>query len=101
SRRELALTLTEVSRTPPVELDHDLRAMLARAAGAADVQALQTTSGGGHDAGHVAALGPAAMVFVPCREGLSHAPGESADPEDIALGAELMLRVVLELAAAR
>lgn len=101
SERGLALTLTEVSRTPPVELDHDLRAMLARAADGAGVQALQMVSGGGHDAGHVAALGPAAMVFVPCREGLSHAPGESADPEDIALGAELILRVVLELAAGR
>jgi acetylornithine deacetylase/succinyl-diaminopimelate desuccinylase-like protein len=41
------------------------------------------------------------MVFVPCREGLSHAPGESADPDNIALGVQLMLRVVLELAARR
>jgi acetylornithine deacetylase/succinyl-diaminopimelate desuccinylase-like protein len=41
------------------------------------------------------------MVFVPCRKGLSHAPGESADPEDIAVGTELILRVVLELAAGR
>jgi N-carbamoyl-L-amino-acid hydrolase len=75
--------------------------MLERAASAVGVQALHTVSGGGHDAGHVAALGPAAMVFVPCHEGLSHAPGESADPEDIAVGAEVMLRVVLELAASR
>jgi N-carbamoyl-L-amino-acid hydrolase len=101
SERGLALTFTEVSRTPPVQLDQDLRAMLERAASAVGVQALHTVSGGGHDAGHVAALGPAAMVFVPCHEGLSHAPGESADPEDIAVGAEVMLRVVLELAASR
>jgi N-carbamoyl-L-amino-acid hydrolase len=101
SERGLALTFTEVSRTPPVQLDQDLRAMLERAASAVGVQALHTVSGGGHDAGHVAALGPAAMVFVPCHEGLSHAPGESADPEDIAVGADVMLRVVLELAASR
>jgi N-carbamoyl-L-amino-acid hydrolase len=101
SDRGLALTFIELSRTPPVELDHDLRAMLERAACATSVQALQIASGGGHDAGHVAALGPAAMVFVPCRKGLSHAPGESADPEDIAVGTELILRVVLELAAGR
>lgn len=101
SERGLALTFTEVSRTQPVELDQDLRTMLAQAADAAGVQTLEMLSGGGHDAGHVAALGPAAMVFVPCREGLSHAPGESADPADIAVGAEVMLRVVLELAARR
>ena len=101
AERGLAFTFAEVSRTPPVELDHDLRTMLAQAADAAGVQALQMVSGGGHDAGHVAALAPSAMLFVPCREGLSHAPGESADPDDIAAGADLMLRVVLELAAKR
>jgi beta-ureidopropionase / N-carbamoyl-L-amino-acid hydrolase len=101
SERGLALRFSEASRTPPVELDHDLRAMLAQAADAAGVQALQMVSGGGHDAGHVAAIAPAAMVFVPCREGLSHAPGESADPDDIAVGAQLMLQVVRELAARR
>jgi N-carbamoyl-L-amino-acid hydrolase len=101
SGRGLALSFAEVSRTGPVELDHDLRTMLTQAADAAGVQALEMVSGGGHDAGHVAALAPAAMVFVPCREGLSHAPDESADPDDIAVGAELMLQVVLELAARR
>jgi N-carbamoyl-L-amino-acid hydrolase len=75
--------------------------MLTQAADATGLQALQMVSGGGHDAGHVAALAPAAMVFVPCREGLSHAPVESADPDDIAVGAQLMLQVVLELAARR
>ncbi len=99
SQRGLALKFTEISRTPPVELDHELRAMLAQAATAAGVEALQTVSGGGHDAGHVAALGPAAMVFVPCRQGLSHAPAESADPKHIAVGTELMLQVVLGLAS--
>ncbi len=99
SQRGLALRCTEISRTPPVVLDRDLRRMLAQAADVTGVQILQTVSGGGHDAGHVAALGPAAMVFVPCREGLSHAPGESANPQDIAVGTELMLQVVLGLAA--
>jgi N-carbamoyl-L-amino-acid hydrolase len=97
-RRGLDLTLTELSRTRPVELDGDLRALLGRAADAAGVPTLELSSGGGHDAGHVASLGPAAMVFIPCRDGLSHAPGEQADPTDIATGAAVMLRVVLELA---
>lgn len=101
SERGLEVQCAEVSRSRPVELDHNLRTMLAQAADSAGVQVLQMVSGGGHDAGHVAALAPAAMVFVPCRGGLSHAPGESADPDDIAVGAQLMLDVVLELAASR
>lgn len=96
--RGLTLTLTEISRTPPAELDGALRSMLAEAAATVGVQTVELPSGGGHDAGHVAALAPAAMVFIPCREGLSHAPEESADPEDIAVAADVMLRVVLELA---
>jgi N-carbamoyl-L-amino-acid hydrolase len=95
------VTVTEISRTPPVELDGDLRALLLQAASATGSQTLELASGGGHDAGHLATLAPAAMVFIPCRDGLSHAAGESADPEHIAAGADVLLRVVIELAARR
>jgi N-carbamoyl-L-amino-acid hydrolase len=34
------------------------------------------------------------MVFVPCKDGISHHPAESADPEDAALAAEIMLDAI-------
>jgi acetylornithine deacetylase/succinyl-diaminopimelate desuccinylase-like protein len=37
---------------------------------------------------------PTAMVFVPCRDGLSHTPLEQAEPADAALGAEVMLGAI-------
>ena len=37
---------------------------------------------------------PSAMVFVPCRDGISHAPDEQADPADAALGAEVILTAI-------
>jgi acetylornithine deacetylase/succinyl-diaminopimelate desuccinylase-like protein len=43
---------------------------------------------------------PTAMVFVPCRDGISHAPDEEADPADAALGAEVILAAVASLHAA-
>jgi acetylornithine deacetylase/succinyl-diaminopimelate desuccinylase-like protein len=42
---------------------------------------------------------PTAMVFVPCREGISHAPEEDAEPGDAALGAEIILNAIRSLLA--
>src|SRR5262245_254034 len=42
-------------------------------------------SGAAHDTMCVAPTVPSAMVFVPCRDGISHSPAESADPHDAAL----------------
>ena len=37
------------------------------------------------------------MVFVPCRDGISHSPLEHADPADAALAAEIILKAILAL----
>jgi acetylornithine deacetylase/succinyl-diaminopimelate desuccinylase-like protein len=41
---------------------------------------------------------PCAMVFVPCKDGISHSPQEDADPADAALAAEIILNAVRALA---
>jgi allantoate deiminase len=40
---------------------------------------------------------PSAMVFVPCKDGISHLPEEDANPADVALGAEIMLNAIKSL----
>jgi N-carbamoyl-L-amino-acid hydrolase len=47
-------------------------------------------SGAGHDAMHVAPLGPAGMIFVPCARGISHNEAEAASPGDLAAGARVL-----------
>jgi acetylornithine deacetylase/succinyl-diaminopimelate desuccinylase-like protein len=54
-------------------------------------------SGAAHDTMCVAERVPAAMVFVPCRDGLSHTPEEDADPADAALGVEVILGAIAAL----
>ena len=54
-------------------------------------------SGAGHDTAWMARVTKAAMIFVPCVEGRSHTPEESARPEDIALGAAVLLDAVQRL----
>ncbi|MDT7723816.1 MAG: allantoate deiminase [Actinomycetota bacterium] len=52
-------------------------------------------SGAGHDAQIMAHLGPMAMIFVPSIGGVSHAPAEASKPEDLVLGADVLLRALL------
>jgi beta-ureidopropionase / N-carbamoyl-L-amino-acid hydrolase len=52
------------------------------------------SSGAGHDAMHVAVVAPMGMVFIPCRDGLSHCPDEWTEPEQVAAGAAAILGAV-------
>jgi beta-ureidopropionase / N-carbamoyl-L-amino-acid hydrolase len=52
-------------------------------------------SGAGHDAVHMARIVPSAMIFVPCKDGLSHNEAESATREDCAAGAQVLLEAAL------
>lgn len=59
--------------------------------------AMPVLSAAGHDARHMAPLCPSAMIFVPCRGGISHSPLEWAEPADVAAGAAVLAEVVAEL----
>ncbi|MCW5713064.1 MAG: Zn-dependent hydrolase [Bauldia sp.] len=84
-----------LSRTDPVACDADLRALLRDAALLRGTSTMDMASGAGHDTAFIAAIAPAAMVFVPSKDGRSHAPEEWSDRADIAAGAEAMLGAIL------
>ena len=56
-------------------------------------------SGAGHDAVHMSRITPSAMIFVPCKDGLSHNEAESATLEHCAAGAQVLLEAALALDA--
>ena len=56
-------------------------------------------SGGGHDTQIVAPHVPSAMVFIPCKDGVSHSPDEDADTADAAIAVEVMLNTVVRYVA--
>jgi N-carbamoyl-L-amino-acid hydrolase len=58
-------------------------------------------SGAGHDGVFVSRIGPIGMIFVPCREGRSHAPEESIEPHQAADGARVLAAVVRRLDATK
>lgn len=54
-------------------------------------------SGAGHDAQEMARIAPMGMIFIPSKDGISHAPAEFSTKEDIANGANVLLNTILEL----
>jgi len=52
-----------------------------------------------HDSSFIAAIAPIAMIFIPCRNGVSHRPDEYAAPEDIARGARVLAAALAKLAS--
>ena len=59
----------------------------------------ELVSGAFHDALFVAKVCPVGMVFVRCRDGVSHNPSEYAAPRDVAAGARVLMSALLQLAA--
>jgi len=86
-------------------LDSDLQRLLTRGCDALDLSHLSLDSGAWHDAGAVAQQihsdgqsVPVAMIFIPCRDGISHSPDELSTPQQIAKGASLLASTMAELA---
>jgi N-carbamoyl-L-amino-acid hydrolase len=57
----------------------------------------EIVSGAGHDAVHMAKIAPSAMIFIPCKDGLSHNEAESSTFEDCAAGAQVLLEAAIAL----
>jgi N-carbamoyl-L-amino-acid hydrolase len=101
SARGQTVSFRERTRIEPTRLDRGVVAVLGEAATACGAHWTTMVSGAAHDAMLVARRVPSAMVFVPCRDGVSHAPDEYADPAHAALGAHVMLDALMRLDARR
>jgi beta-ureidopropionase / N-carbamoyl-L-amino-acid hydrolase len=90
----------EIWHSPAVHYDPGCIAAVRRAAEELGYGHLDIVSGAGHDAGYINRVAPVAMIFVPCAEGISHNEVESATPEDLGAGCNVLLRAMLAQAAA-
>ncbi|MCF3945124.1 Zn-dependent hydrolase [Acidiphilium sp. AL] len=93
--RGLDLSLTPVFRVAATEFDPGCVALVRDACARLGYPAREMVSGAGHDAVHVAPRVPTAMIFTPCKDGLSHNEAESITEAEAAAGAQVLLDVVL------
>lgn len=92
------IEIDEIWHNPPVAFDEKCIAAVSAAATDMRVRHREIVSGAGHDACMLARKVPTAMIFIPCEDGLSHNEAENAKPEDLAMGCNVLLRAMLELA---
>ncbi|MBO9678718.1 MAG: Zn-dependent hydrolase [Acidovorax sp.] len=95
AERGLSIDVEQVVYFPPQPFTPHL--VEAVRANAADLgySTMDVVSGAGHDAVYVARVAPAAMIFVPCADGISHNEIEDAEPAHLEAGCNVLLRAML------
>lgn len=95
----LQVELNVVTRAAPVIFDANCIDAVREACRTRQIRFMDIHSGAGHDACRVSQVAPVGMIFVPCENGVSHTEYENAAPDDLALGAQVLLDAMLSAAA--
>ena len=88
---------TSLHQSRPAVCDGRVKNAIETSARGLGLSATHLPSGAGHDAQHMARLGPIGMIFVPSVGGISHAPKEFTKPRDVVNGANVLLQTILAL----
>ena len=94
----LDIRIELVSSYPAQAFHSDCINAVQRAAEQLGYSHMPAVSGAGHDAVYMAKLAPSGMVFIPCKDGISHNEIESAEPEHLSAGCNVLLHAMLERA---
>ncbi|MDR1662535.1 MAG: Zn-dependent hydrolase [Azoarcus sp.] len=94
----LDVTLDEFQYSPPAFFDGRLLGFIRDEAAIRGYSQMDIVSGAGHDAIPMSTIAPTAMIFIPCKDGLSHNELESIEPEHAAAGCNVLLGAVRKAA---
>jgi ureidoglycolate amidohydrolase len=98
TRRGVTITEELVNADAPAACDPHIVATLGVICEELGIPAKKMVSRAYHDSLFMAQVAPIAMIFIPCRGGVSHRPDEFSKPEDIALGTRLLADTLARLA---
>lgn len=96
-KRGLSYTIEPIAQDHPVAMHPAMIREIEEAFKSVGVEYMTMPSGAGHDAMHWAEAVPTGMIFIPCRDGISHNPAEFAEMDDIVTGAEVLDKVLRKL----
>ena len=96
----LEMVFEEIWYSPPVAFNEDCVSAVRSAAESSGIPHMDIVSGAGHDACYVARVAPTAMIFTPCLNGISHNEIESAEPDDLEAGCNVLLQAMIDRANA-
>ncbi len=91
----VAVSQQRIWASPVVEFAPECIAAVEAATQALGVRYRRMMSGAGHDAVYVSRVAPTSMIFIPCRDGISHNEAEYATPEHCVLGTQVLCDAML------
>lgn len=97
-RRQIKMEIRTENNDIPLKCDTDIVELIKEKCEKRNLDYLYAISGPYHDSLFVGKIAPTAMIFVPSKDGISHAPEEWTDYEDLVTGSDLLMEVLLELA---
>jgi N-carbamoyl-L-amino-acid hydrolase len=97
-RRGIELEILNIREENPVPLDKRLLRVTQSICDRKGIDYEIMPSGAGHDAMQMAKITPAGMIFIPSLRGISHNPLEWTAPDDIGLGAQLLMETIIRVA---
>lgn len=98
ARESMTIDIEQVVYFPPQPFSPTLVAAVRQCASELGLTAMDIVSGAGHDAVYLARVAPAAMVFVPCKDGISHNEIEDASADDLEAGCNVLLHAMVRTA---
>ncbi|NDB15183.1 MAG: M20/M25/M40 family metallo-hydrolase, partial [Betaproteobacteria bacterium] len=93
----LGIEIEKVSEFAPCQFSSLCLEAIKESISALGLSSMPIVSGAGHDAVYVARQSPSAMIFIPCKDGISHNEIEDALPEHIEGGANVLLGAMMRL----
>ncbi|WP_353191547.1 Zn-dependent hydrolase [Pandoraea pnomenusa] len=98
STNGIDVAIEQVVYFPPQPFAPALVEAIRSGAQALGLSSMDAISGAGHDAVYLARVAPTAMIFVPCKDGISHNEIEDADPVHLEAGCNVLLQAMLQRA---
>jgi N-carbamoyl-L-amino-acid hydrolase len=95
------VVVKELMHSEPVVFDPDLVALVEDCSNRREYSNMRMVSGATHDAQNLSHVCPTAMIFIPCRDGVSHHESEHAEHEHIVAGANVLLDAITRMACGR
>ncbi len=93
-KRGLSYTIEPIAQDHPVAMHPAMIREIEEVVKSVGIDYMTMPSGAGHDAMHWTEVAPTGMIFIPCRDGISHNPAEFAAMNDIVVGAEVLENVI-------
>lgn len=91
------ITYLPTNENLPALTDRRIQEQITAAAKSLGLTSQVMPSGAGHDTQDMATIAPTGMIFVPSKNGVSHAPDEYTSPQDMANGVSVLLQTILKL----